>query len=79
MSNASYLTSSSLYKDSGDFLPNTLTFPLYIFNETVPSTYSWLFAMQKRVNSHSGLNQNPAIMIKICEIVSEQYTCIHNH
>lgn len=53
------LTSSALYKDSGDSRPNTYTQPLYSFNVTLPVTWSWLFWMHERVNSHSGLNQKP--------------------
>lgn len=53
------LTSSALYKESGDSLPNTYTPPLYSFNVTLPVTWSWLFWIHERVNSHSGLNHNP--------------------
>ena len=49
-----YLTSSSLYNDNGDDRTNTYTPPLYIL-----PFLSWLFCIQLRGNSHSGLNQNP--------------------
>lgn len=53
------LTSSALYRDSGDSRPKMYTAPLYSLTVTLPVTWSWLFWIQERVNSHSGLNQNP--------------------